>query len=150
MTFGSSRSGGGSPHDEGELRPRDFGIVAGALAAPAAAILFWMAADDFPPARAFATPIPYAMVALCWLVAVPAYVALEKWFGLRLERFLAAGAIGALPPTLLAYSYLLTPRANFAAFILIGAALTGSFVFWACLRLSAAVRRPQAPEDGSG
>ena len=135
--FGSSHSGGGSPDDPGELRPRDFGIFAGAIAAPAAAILFWTLADDFTFAQAFATPIPYAMVALCWLVAVPLYVALERWFGLRLGRFLAAGLVAALPPTLLAYSYLLLPRAHFAAFVLVGASLTGSFAFWACLRLSA-------------
>ena len=134
---GSSHSGGGSGGDSGELRPRDLGIVAGAIAAPAAAILFWMVTDDFSLARAFGTPIPYAMIALCWLVAVPVYVALERWFGLRLLRFLAAGLLAALPPTLVAYSYLLLPRAHFAAFVLIGAALTGSFVFWACLRLFA-------------
>ena len=94
-----------------------------------------MVVDDIPPERAFASPFPYLIFILMWVVVLPVYAFCSNWFGSSLPRLLLAGMLLALGPTTYAYSYFLIPRAHFVAFLLIGGAATGAFVFWACLRL---------------
>jgi len=122
-------------------------IIFGGLAAPAAALKFWMVVDDIPSSQAFASPVPYLLCLVTVVVVLPIYLAFRSWFGFSLIRLAGAGLLLALPPALWAYSYFLLPRAHFAATILIGSALTGAFTFWACICLSLIGRRRTGASD---
>lgn len=64
------------------------GLVAACFAATGAMILFSYVTRAFPWGRnVFETPIPYAILLLCFFGVTPAYLLLQRWAGLSLPRF---------------------------------------------------------------
>jgi hypothetical protein len=123
-----------------EAPPPNAAIIAGVIAAPLAAMVFWMVVDDLPPTRFFASPLPW-FILFATFVAFPFYLLFHQWFGRSLLRFCGAAVLLALPPSLAAHGHFLPPRAWFATYLFVGASQVAALAFWACLRLGRR-RRP--------
>ncbi len=118
-------------------------LVLAGLAAASGAMAYWMIIDDIPPGQAFASPFPYAMLAVTWFIALPLYVLLQPWHRGELVRLVALSTLGAAPFALLAIRYFLTPRDLFAAFLIMTTCWVGTVAFWAVLRLVSANDSPE-------
>ena len=102
-----------------------------------------MGVDGIPAGQAFASPVPYALAALTWFVALPVYAALHGWLRDRLWPLMLLATLGAVPPAGLAFAYLLSPRDLFAAFLIVTTAWVSTAAFWATLRASSALLGPR-------
>jgi hypothetical protein len=74
-------------------------LVAACFAATAAMILFAFPSLAYRGnvGQLFVTPIPYAILFLCFFFVTPAYVLLHRWVGLSLPRFVGiALLLGAM------------------------------------------------------
>jgi hypothetical protein len=101
-------------------------------------VLFAYVTRAFPWDRnVFETPIPYAILVLCFLGVTPAYLLLQRWAGLRLLRFVGV----ALLLGLLMFGWV-GMRWNWHPVFLTGPGplwcfgfpLVGALAYWAALR----------------
>ena len=105
------------------------------LAAAATATVTWMLLDDIGPNQAFASPIPYALLALTWFVALPLFVVTRPWHGDKLIRLLLLATLGSAPAAAKAIHYFLTPRDVFVTALILSISGAATAAFWACFKL---------------
>ena len=99
---------------------------------PAALIatFWWVLVDDISLARAFSSPIPYAMMVLGLFAGVPTYFLAHLWLGNSLARFILLASIAIAPACIFAAIHFLYPRSVFAAGLLMSTAWVGIVVFY--------------------
>ena len=114
----------------GLVRGRSVAMLMGcAVIATIAANCWWMLVDEIPPARALASPIPYAMLFLALVIGLPIYLGFRDWFDASILRPLAVAILATAPAVAYAMNYFLYPRDVFAAFLLLSTACIGASAF---------------------
>ena len=108
-----------------------------------------MTIDNIPARQAFASPVPYALAALTWFIALPVYGVLHVWIRDRLWPLLLLATFGATPPAVFTFAYFLSPRDLFAASLIVTTAWVGAFTFWATLRAHSGLPRVVSHPNGS-